>query len=117
MPRRVGYPGHRRRWLLDQVLAELPPPGGGLTRHHADRYLEIAKQIGADITRRTSPPPLPPLPDDAGDPRPRFALCPGAEYGPAKRWGVERFAATAKMVAAEQGCRWVLLGTFLDRWS
>ncbi len=115
VPRRVGYPGHRRRWLLNQVLPELPPPGRGLTRHHRDRYREIAKQIGADITPPGPPPLLAPRPADPGDPRPRFALCPGAEYGPAKRWGIERFAATAKAVAAGQGCRWVLVGTEKDR--
>ena len=117
VPRRCGYPGHRRRWLLDQVLPELPPPGQGQTRHHRDRYREIAKQIGADITTRPTPPPVVlPVANSDGDPRPRFALCPGAEYGPAKRWGVERFAATAKMVAAHgPGCRWVLVGTGKDR--
>lgn len=122
VPRRVGYPGHRRRWLLDQVLPELPPPGHGQARHHRDRYLEMAKQIGADITRPAAvPSPTGEAPgaassvEENGDPRPRFALCPGAEYGPAKRWGVERFAATARAVAAGQPCRWVLLGTGKDR--
>ena len=115
VPRRVGYPGHRRRWLLDQVLPELPPPGHGHARHHRDRYLEMAKQIGADITGWPAPAQLPPAPPADGDPRPRFALCPGAEYGPAKRWGTERFAATARAVAAGQPCRWVLLGTAKDR--
>ncbi len=115
VPRRVGYPGHRRRWLLDQVLPELPPPGHGHTRHHRDRYLEMAKQIGADTTDLPAPLQLSPAPPADGDPRPRFALCPGAEYGPAKRWGVERFAATARAVAAGQPCRWVLLGTDKDR--
>jgi lipopolysaccharide heptosyltransferase II len=37
-------------------------------------------------------------------------LCPGAEYGPAKRWLPERFAEVAKSVGGE----WVLFGTAKD---
>lgn len=121
VPRRVGYPGHRRRWLLDQVIPEPPSPGQGTVRHHRDRYLEIARRVGADLAQPPrSPPPLPEpnsvrANDEEADPRPRFALCPGAEYGPAKRWGVERFAAVARQVAVAHPCRWVLLGTERDR--
>src|SRR5260370_42255644 len=43
--------------------------------------------------------------------RAKIALCPGAEYGPAKRWLPERFAETAKAVAARSPVQWVLFGT------
>src|SRR5260370_7954013 len=43
--------------------------------------------------------------------RAKIALCPGAEYGPAKRWLPERFAETAKAVAARSPLQWVLFGT------
>ncbi len=39
-----------------------------------------------------------------------MGICPGAEYGPAKRWLAERFAAVA---AAIEG-QWVLFGTAKD---
>src|SRR5260370_37630934 len=43
--------------------------------------------------------------------RAKIALCPGAEYGPAKRWLPERFAETANAVAARSPVQWVLYGT------
>lgn len=36
-----------------------------------------------------------------GTPGPRVALQPGATYGPAKRWGADRFAAVARTLAAD----------------
>src|SRR4051812_27012049 len=54
VPRRVGYPGHHRRWLLNQVIGEprttkkkrkkkkkKPSPIG----HPADRYSQIAREL------------------------------------------------------------------------
>ena len=105
VPRRVGYAGHRRRRLLNQIVPKLerkgPPP------HQVEHYLDIARSLGVDAetgdiavapaTRALAP----------GD---RIGLCPGAEYGPAKRWLPERFAA----VAAANGVQWVLFGTARD---
>jgi lipopolysaccharide heptosyltransferase II len=44
----------------------------------------------------------------------KIALCPGAEYGPAKRWLPERFAETARAVAAQSPVQWILFGTKND---
>jgi heptosyltransferase-2 len=47
---------------------------------------------------------------------PCLALCPGAEYGPAKRWPAERFAAAANRIAAARGLgEVILLGAEGDR--
>jgi len=39
-----------------------------------------------------------------------LGLNPGAEYGPAKRWPAERFAAAAIELQKRLSCRWILLG-------
>jgi heptosyltransferase-2 len=42
--------------------------------------------------------------------RPIFALNPGAEYGPAKRWPLDRFAAAAREIQKQTDCVWLILG-------
>jgi ADP-heptose:LPS heptosyltransferase len=44
----------------------------------------------------------------------RIGVCPGAEYGPAKRWFPERFAEVMTMIDAEYRCAWVLFGAARD---
>ena len=44
----------------------------------------------------------------------KIGLCPGAEYGPAKRWLPERFAEVAAAVAVQQPVQWILFGTESD---
>jgi heptosyltransferase-2 len=42
--------------------------------------------------------------------QPVFGLNPGAEYGPAKRWPVERFIAAAREIQNRTNCVWILFG-------
>jgi heptosyltransferase-2 len=42
--------------------------------------------------------------------QPIFGLNSGAEYGPAKRWPIERFIAAAKEIQQRTNCVWVLFG-------
>ena len=45
-----------------------------------------------------------------------LGLNPGAEYGPAKRWGAEKFAAVAREVSGRVGnCVWLVFGGAGDR--
>ncbi len=46
---------------------------------------------------------------------PLLGLNPGAEYGPAKRWPLERFVATARDMQQRAGCDWVIFGGPNDR--
>ena len=41
---------------------------------------------------------------------PIFGLNPGAEYGPAKRWPVEKFIAAALEVQKRTNCTWLIFG-------
>ncbi len=126
VPRRVGYAGHGgRRRLLNQVIKERPAaeaaaaaasavtasvarPDSAL--HERFRFLEIARQIGAEIDADDAL-AVSPVEPAAPAGLARFALCPGAEYGPTKRWPAERFAEAARRVSAVLPCEWVLLGT------
>jgi len=84
--------------------------------HHVHHYLHLAAAAGASAKPLAPFLPVTEAELDATrarfglDDRRWFGLNPGAEYGPAKRWPADRFAAVA--VAAQQRwrCRWVILG-------
>jgi len=113
IPRRVGYRGHSRSWLLNQIIPEPRRPGP--LEHQSSRYLHIAHDCGAEtsnIEHRT-----PTIATASIHQRStidhsaiRIALSPGAEYGPAKRWLPERFAEAAAAVTARSPVQWILFG-------
>jgi lipopolysaccharide heptosyltransferase II len=107
IPRRVGYRGHHRAWLLNQIVPERLHRGP--IEHQVHHYLQIAEFIGtrAEVVTAATP-----RSDTTGTVK--IGLCPGAEYGPAKRWLPERFAEAAGAVAAEQRVEWILFGTSAD---
>ncbi|MBI3880017.1 MAG: lipopolysaccharide heptosyltransferase II [Verrucomicrobia bacterium] len=85
--------------------------------HHLHQYLHLASALGAN------PAPLAPRLDVAEPEverlRQKFGLDPqrtwlglnaGAEYGPAKRWPIERFIAAAKEIQRRANCGWILFG-------
>ena len=88
------------------------------TAHQIHEYLHLAATLGAN------PEPLAPqlfvAPDEiqaakkkfglAEISNPIFGLNPGAEYGPAKRWPVEKFIAAAKEIQRRTKCVWLLFG-------
>lgn len=108
--RRVGFAGHSRRWLLNQIVPETPRLGP--IEHQVYRYLQMARSLGA----AESAPELRrflPRARTNGAPA-KLGLCPGAEYGPAKRWLPDRFAEVAKTIAGVRPVQWMLFGTAAD---
>ena len=117
IPERIGYRGEARYGLINR---RLNGPAADLARSGpmVGRYAALAARVGIDVP---SPLPQPRLMVDAStvvDVRRRFdleadaeliALCPGAEYGPAKRWPAEHFATLATMLLAERPMAHVLL--------
>ena len=116
---RTGYLGELRHWVLNDArrldAKRLP--------QLAQRYAALALARGENL-RLPLPPPalrvdeaarralLARLGLDRG--RPAAVLCPGAEYGPAKRWPAHYFAELAQGFAA-RGCAVWLIGSQSDR--
>lgn len=110
VPRRVGYRGHQRRWLLNQIIPERPRLGP--IEHQVVHYLQIPREVGG-----LSQPPsvrgfLPRGKSNGASAK--IGLCPGAEYGPAKRWLPERFAEVAVAISGQRPVQWILFGTAGD---
>jgi heptosyltransferase-2 len=86
--------------------------------HQIHEYLHLAAALGAN------PEPLAPqlsiTPEEIEAAKkkfglseikqPIFGLNPGAEYGPAKRWPVERFIAAAREIQQRTNCVWLIFG-------
>jgi lipopolysaccharide heptosyltransferase II len=110
VPRRVGYQGHRRRWLLNQII-----PGRsrlGPVEHQVVHYLQISREVGGPAEApevRVSWPRV-----ESNGATAKLGLCPGAEYGPAKRWLPERFAEVVAAVSTQRPVQWILFGTAGD---
>lgn len=113
IPRRTGFLGEQRRGLLNDIrsfdAAEVP--------RLVDRFLLLGD--GPVVA------PKPHLESAAGAraalatrlgislDKPVACLCPGAEYGPAKRWPVRHFASLARRLADRGFAVW-LLGSAKD---
>lgn len=114
IPRRIGFPGHRRKWFLTDVVRKYSNARG--LRHQTRDYLDLAATLLGNSNEIPAFQPIPPSsvllrPSSV----PYLALCPGAEYGPAKRWPADRFAAAANQIAAERKLEVILLGAEGDR--
>ena len=112
IPQRIGFTGESRYGLLNQ-------------RHHLDklalplmveRFAQLAEVPGHPLPRPVAYPVLRSTTEDQqqtlaalGIARPKkmVAFCPGAEYGPAKRWPAGHFAALARELAERDYQVWL----------
>lgn len=110
IPRVAGFRGHSRRWLIGQM----PRFGPEACGHHAKGYLALARYCGADVSADPSP-SFPRQPRKPRGSRPaRIGVCPGAEYGPAKRWPADRFAAAMREFQSDTPAEWMIFGVTGD---
>mgnify|MGYP002632375995 CR=1 FL=1 len=108
IPRRVGFHGHFREKLLNQTVRETKKSKKpARPAHHSNRYWRLAEGCGG-----VAPPPLPLLHSPTSECL--IGICPGAEYGPAKRWPTDKFRAVMDQVSKKISCTWVVLGTGAD---
>lgn len=106
IPRLAGYRGSLRSRLLNQIVPEPEQPSP--PEHHAHRYLRLAKWCGAliDDDSLFDVPPR----GEAANSR-LIGICAGAEYGPAKRWPMDRYAEVMRDLSARwPEVEWVLFG-------
>ena len=113
IPLRTGFVGELRQLLLndarrrdDKTLLQM-----------AEQFAALAEPPGVPLQRPLAPPHL--VADEArraatlaklglDTARPVVALCPGAEYGPAKRWPPQYFAELARRLAAQGHAVWII---------
>jgi len=111
IPQRLGYARGGRGLLLTHTI---PAPARNPARlHQRFYYLDLVTALGGP-----SDASLPKLRKDpttvAGSRGFVLAICPGAEYGPAKRWPVGNFVVVAKHFLAKRKAKIVLLGAPVD---
>jgi heptosyltransferase-2 len=112
IPVRIGYVGESRWGLLTDArrLGRKPAP------RLVDRFAALAVPANAPLPAVPAPVLVPDIANRAlasealglGSRRPVAALCPGAEYGPAKRWPPEHFATLAARLTADGMQVWLI---------
>lgn len=113
VPRLVGKRGHLRSRLLNQICPESARSKRPL--HHSEGYLAIIAHAGAthhnEVEFKVSKSQT--EGQKSHSDHLRLGLCAGAEYGPAKRWPIERFAEAANKISKRLQPRqseWFLFG-------
>ncbi len=107
IPHRIGYTGESRFILLNQRLPKSTLP------RLVDRYAALASHCDDPTAepRLTSTPQQQRNVCEALGLPPNITpviFCPGAEYGPAKRWPVHHFAVLARKVGAGGTAVWIV---------
>lgn len=125
IPFRIGYRGELRFGLINialdnpskvnrppmvehyLALSQLLSDGQALATESLTPKLNVASTASQSINKKLS--------DADIDPNSVFVFCPGAEYGPTKRWPTNHFAALAKnLIHTHSNANIILLGSKND---
>lgn len=118
IPVRIGWRGEMRFWLVNDIrllIKERYPL-------MIERFAALAYPPNADLPKDLPRPRLEVNPEQVAhlargkglNDAPFLALCPGAEFGPAKRWPEQHYAEVAKHYLAK-GWKVVLFGSAKDQ--
>ncbi|HNC51738.1 MAG TPA: lipopolysaccharide heptosyltransferase II [Accumulibacter sp.] len=119
IPERIGFIGEKRYGLINRRHTL----NKALLPQMAERFAQLAEEPGAPLPRPLPPPRLSSSSAQRAAavaalgvdfPDKLAVFCPGAEYGPAKRWPSRHFAALANSLASLGYAVW-LLGSAKDR--
>ncbi|MEM1159095.1 MAG: lipopolysaccharide heptosyltransferase II [Verrucomicrobiota bacterium] len=114
IPCRIGFTGKWRKYLLTHTFDR--PSQTGLPHHQSLDPLDLLKHFHLIPEDTRLPAPEIPAPNHTkmvqGD---YLLICPGAEYGAAKRWPADRYAHLADTLGARHGLHVVLSGGDNDR--
>ena len=119
IPERIGFTGESRYGLINRrhVLDKVALP------QMAERFAQLAQTPGSPLERPVEYPRLASSPAQQAETLAKLGIdrsqrvavfCPGAEYGPAKRWPARHFATLADELAQRGYAVW-LLGSPKDR--
>ena len=122
IPNRTGYSTDGRAFLLTKAI----PVKVGRGVHHRDYYLNMLRAAGIDCASESLPKLNVAVRDQEeadeilaglfGGEGPGFiAICPGATFGPAKRWPAASFAGVVDWVWEKTGLASVVLGSSYER--
>jgi heptosyltransferase II len=115
IPQRIGYIGEGRYFLLNNIKTSAKK-----TPLMVDRFLHLGAPLNASAQKLNLLPQLVVAAKQLNDAlkklkiilpqKPILALCPGAEYGPAKRWPTTYFAKVAQIKKNEGWEIWIFGG-------
>jgi heptosyltransferase-2 len=118
IPERWGYAADGRSLLLTKAVHRSQ---ASAPRHHVHYYLDL---VAGPVPETLAPELKIGLPETDREAarvrlerlgvalsRPIVTICPGASYGPAKRWPAERFAAASALIQERHGAEIVIVGS------
>jgi heptosyltransferase-2 len=105
--KRYGYKSGLRELLFNQSWSKV---SSSKIRHQSLDYLQLMNNLGCEWDGGTISLPTLNKPENLSPQKPYIVVCPGAEYGPAKRWLSDRYAGVIRSLKKEMDFDVYILG-------